>query len=439
MAFLTENAVSTAFTDRERDVMAQVALELMPGVDVLAQRWAEAIRLDAPVEKIPQMRRTLAGMTSEILRGFFQRLAEGDPEGALSVYERFIYGLIHSQLDEPERQRATIEVLFSSAEPIRTLLVREIERILGAEERRATYVLLCFSRLWSVAAELLGQTYSHLREAHLRRLYDEAQRTAEHLRESEERFRLLVGELKRTRDAALESSRLKSAFLANMTHEIHTPLNIILGYVDLMAERLNELGDEERARDFGDPVRRAGTRLLGTINAILEISKMEAGGYKLAPRDINLAEFTVRLLGEFKVLAERKGLALSARVDAPDAVVRCDENCLSNALTNLLQNAIKFTESGAVTVRVYRDGDQAECLEIADSGIGIDPAYLPHIFEPFSQENNNPARRFEGVGLGLALVRKYLELNGARIAVASEKGKGSTFTIRFRGSALPQP
>jgi signal transduction histidine kinase len=439
MASFTENALSADFSDRERDVMAQVARALVPGVDALGRRWAEAIPIDAPAEKIPQMRRTLAAMTTEILSGFFERLAHGDPVGALSVYRHFIEGLIHSQVDEPERQRATIEALFGAARLVRVLLAQEIERVLRGEELCATYALLCFSRLWSYAAESLSLTYSRLREDHLRALYDGAQRSAGRLRESEERFRLLVGELTQARDAALESSRLKAAFLANMTHEIHTPLNIILGYADLMAERLGELGDEQRARDFGDPVRRAGSRLLGTIDAILEISRMEAGGYKLAPRDINLAEFSARLLGEFRVLAERKGLALRARVEASEAVVRCDENCLSNALTNLLQNAIKFTERGAITVRVYRDSAQKECLEVADSGVGIDPAYVPHIFEPFSQENSSPTRKFEGVGLGLALVRKYLELNGARITVASEKGKGSTFTIRFGSSTLPKP
>lgn len=434
-----DNLALPAFDDRERDVMADVARRLIPNIGALAVCWAEAIRLEAPAEKVPQMRHTLAGMTAAILSRFFERLAHGDPEGALSVYGRFIEDLIRSQLNEPERQRATIEALFAAARLLQEPLTQEIERALGAEERRATYALLCFSRLWSYAAESLGLIYSRLREQHLRQLYDEARRSAEQLRQSEERFRLLVEELTEARDAALESSRLKSAFLANMTHEIHTPLNIILGYADLMAERLGELGDQRHAREFGDPVRRAGHRLLETINAILEISKMEAGAYKLAPRDIMLADFTAHLLGEFKVLAARKGLELSARLEAPDAVVKFDENCLSNALANLLQNAIKFTARGAVSVRVYRDPAGVQCLDVADSGVGIDAAYVPHAFEVFSQENNGPTRNFEGVGLGLALVKRYLELNGAQISVASEKGKGSTFTIRFLdGTALPR-
>ena len=237
-------------------------------------------------------------------------------------------------------------------------------------------------------------------------------------------------ELTRARDAALEASRLKSAFVANVTHEIYTPLNIILGYADLMTERLEELRDE-RANDYGEPVRRAGKRLLDTVASILEISRIEAGAYRLDPKPIRLAEFIERLLGDFRILAASKHLALSAKIDEPQATVEFDESCLSNAVTNLLQNAIKFTERGEVVMRLGRDACGALCLEVRDTGVGIDPSYLPHIFDVFSQENPGLTRRYEGVGLGLSLVRKYLELNGAELKVMSEKNKGSTFTIRF--------
>jgi signal transduction histidine kinase len=113
--------------------------------------------------------------------------------------------------------------------------------------------------------------------------------------------------------------------------------------------------------------------------------------------------------------------------------VSFDEICLANVLTNLLQNALKFTERGEVAVRLWRDA--ALCLQVRDTGVGIDANYLPHVFEAFSQENPGLTRRFEGVGLGLSLVRKYLALNGAEIAVASEKHRGSTFTIRFARDA----
>src|SRR5262249_14993570 len=119
----------------------------------------------------------------------------------------------------------------------------------------------------------------------------------------------------------------------------------------------------------------------------------------------------------------------------PRAVVVFDQACLSNTLINLLQNAIKFTERGEVTVRLWRGEDTALRLQVRDSGVGIDPRYLPHIFEAFSQENPGLTRKFEGVGLGLSLVRKYLELNAAEITVSSEKNRGSAFTIRFAPEA----
>jgi PAS domain S-box-containing protein len=538
-----DNLEQPLFSNRERDLMAEVARRLLPNLERVADRWAEAIKLDAPADKLPGMRQTLRRMTVPFLSGFFEQLSAGNPEGALAGYRSFIEGVIRGQLDEPERQRATIEALFSSARAVRDLLRLEIEQSLGGDEGRIAAVLP-FSRLWGQAVESTGLIYARLREAHLRQLYDDARRTAEKLRESEERFRLVVEEAKDyaiwmadtagrvaswnrggeqmmgyaageiagrhiacffppderaagkpeelienarvhgrfetegwwlrkdgsrfaahlviaalhdgtnrllgfsmicrdttedkrreleltlARDAALEASRLKSAFVANVTHEIHTPLNIILGYADLMAERLTEL-DDARAKDYADPVRRAGRRLLDTVGSILEISKIESGAYPLDAKPIMLAEFVERLLGEFKILAERKGLVLRAEIDEPQASVSFDEGCLANALTNLLQNAIKFTERGEVAVWLGRDARAALCLEVRDTGVGIEADYLPHIFEVFSQENPGLTRKFEGVGLGLSLVRKYLELNGAEIAVTSEKGRGSRFTIRF--------
>ncbi len=419
------------FSNRECDLMAEVARRLLPNLERVAERWAEAIDLDAPADKLPGMRQTLRGMTVPFLSSFFEQLSERNPQGALALYESFIESIIRGQLDEPECQRATIDALFSSARAVRGLLTQEIGAVLEGDEGRVAAVLP-FNRLWSEAIESTGRIYARLREGHLRQLYDDARRTAEKLRESEERFRLLVEEAKEARDAALEASRLKSAFVANVTHEIHTPLNIILGYADLMAERLTELSDP-RASDYADPVRRAGKRLLDTVSSILEFSKIESGAYRIDPKPIVLGEFIERLLGEFRILAIKKGLALNAEIDEPRAVVSFDEICLANVLTNLLQNALKFTERGEVAVRLWRDA--ALCLQVRDTGVGIDANYLPHVFEAFSQENPGLTRRFEGVGLGLSLVRKYLALNGAEIAVASEKHRGSTFTIRFARDA----
>jgi len=237
-------------------------------------------------------------------------------------------------------------------------------------------------------------------------------------------------ELSAARDAALEASRLKSAFVANMTHEIRTPLNVILGYADLMAERLAELRDES-GLEYGEPIHRAGQRLLDTIGAVLDLSRIESGAFELKPTTIALADMVERHVQDLSVLARKKGIELACQIDEADAQVIFDEHCLSNTIINLLQNAIKFTDRGGVTVRVFRDRAGVLSLEVRDTGRGIDAAYLAHLFEPFSQEDHDSLPAHEGAGLGLALVKRYVEFNRARIAVESVRNSGTTFTVRF--------
>jgi PAS domain S-box-containing protein len=237
-------------------------------------------------------------------------------------------------------------------------------------------------------------------------------------------------ELARARDAALEASRLKSAFIANMSHEIRTPLNVIVGYCDLIADHLLEQGDGSQ-RSSLDAIGRGSERLTRTIDSILDLSKIEAGAITLRPVSSEIAPLVERLVQDFRIAAERKGITLSSVIETTDSSVVFDEHCLNQALTNLLDNAIKFTDRGAATLRLYRAIDGTLCLALHDTGIGIGQEFLPKLFTPFSQEQSGNTRRFEGTGLGLTLVRKYLELNGARISVESEKGKGTTFTVSF--------
>ena len=232
------------------------------------------------------------------------------------------------------------------------------------------------------------------------------------------------------RDAALQSARLKSAFLANMSHEIRTPLNIILGYNALIADEFAMLDERSRSTMI-EGARRAGNRLTATIDGILDISKIETGNFEVKPVRLALASVLERQLEELQILAREKGLSLSCEVEERESVIRFDEYCFTNAVMNLLQNAIKFTPRGSVRLRLHRDQAGVLCLDVQDTGIGIDPSYLPHIFEAFSQGESGYARRFEGSGLGLTLTRRYLELNGAQISIDSERGRGSTFRIRF--------
>jgi PAS domain S-box-containing protein len=237
-------------------------------------------------------------------------------------------------------------------------------------------------------------------------------------------------ELARARDAALESARLKSAFLANTSHEIRTPLNVILGYTDLLGEHLADIGDHTQDA-YLEALGRAGRRLLTTIQQILDYSRLEAGALAFSPSAIALAPFIEDQVNDLNLLAAEKGLKLRLDIAESDATVRFDEYCLQSALTNLLDNAIKFTDRGEIVLGLNRDSSGTLNLEVRDTGIGIDTDYLPRLFEPFSQEQAGHSRRFEGAGLGLAFARKCVELGGARISAASRKGEGSTFTIAF--------
>jgi PAS domain S-box-containing protein len=236
--------------------------------------------------------------------------------------------------------------------------------------------------------------------------------------------------LARARDAALEADRLKSAFLANMSHEIRTPINIIMGYSDLVADYLTQRGDDSQA-EFLTAIARAGGRLLHTIDAILDYSKLSSRSLETAPERVRLEPLIERQLRQVSIAAQRKRLTLTYINEATDAEIWCDEYCLTRALEHLLENAIKFTHQGEVRVRAYFDGAAALRIDIIDTGIGIDPAFLPRLLEPFSQEDCGFTRRFEGSGLGLALAKGYLECNGARLCASSQKGAGSVFSLIF--------
>ncbi|HSD09743.1 MAG TPA: HAMP domain-containing sensor histidine kinase [Candidatus Binatia bacterium] len=247
---------------------------------------------------------------------------------------------------------------------------------------------------------------------------------SEQLREDRER------ELERARDAALEASRMKSSFVRNMSHEIRTPVTVIVGYIRLIGEQLETIGDEAQRALF-EAVERNSTRLLNTVHGILDISRMESGSFQIHPERIELGPFIEEKVAEFRKLAEDKGLSLTERIDARAAAVTFDEYSLSRALASLLDNAIKFTAQGNVLVWLGRSADGRLSIEVRDTGVGIDPAYLPHLYEAFSQEKLGSARPFEGSGLGMALAREFLELNGAAISVESQKGKGTRFAIHF--------
>jgi len=178
-------------------------------------------------------------------------------------------------------------------------------------------------------------------------------------------------------------------------------------------------------------VERAGNRLIGTVDDILDQSRIESGTVPKTVERLQLTPLIEAVVRSSTPAAVAKRIGLSCTIDAPNVIVEADRRSLTIALAKILANAIKFTEHGAVEVGLKMTSRNAAMIEIRDSGIGIAKDYIPRPFEPFSQERDNYARPFEGIGLGLTIARHFLELNNAWIAVQSEKGRGSIFTIHF--------
>jgi signal transduction histidine kinase len=241
-------------------------------------------------------------------------------------------------------------------------------------------------------------------------------------------------ELDRARQAIRDAMGLRSAFLANMSHEIRTPLNAIIGYAGIIAEHLEARGEQIDA-PLVEGIERGCQRLLRTIQNVIDMAKLERGLFQLRPVEIALSPFIECRVAAMRAIADSKGLRLEYRSDEPAAHVRFDEYSLGLALDHLIENAIKFTRSGTVSIQLARDPERRLYVQVRDTGIGIDARYLDQLYEPFSQEMQGDTRPYQGLGLGLAVTKRFLGLNGASISAESRVGAGSTFTIRF-GSEL---
>jgi PAS domain S-box-containing protein len=236
-------------------------------------------------------------------------------------------------------------------------------------------------------------------------------------------------ELVEALNKAEESDRLKSAFLAQMSHEIRTPLNVILTSIPLLADEISDKDDELKI--ILDSVKSAGRRLQRTIDMILNMSSVQSGNYKPVFEKFDLLVDVNKMINELKSLSDDKGLELKFTCPNNNALITADRYTVNQIFQNLINNAIKYTLKGYVEVYINDNDNEKLKVEVRDSGIGMSDEYLHKLFMPFSQEDVGYKREFEGNGLGLALVKKYIELNQADISVESEKNIGSVFTVTF--------
>jgi signal transduction histidine kinase len=246
----------------------------------------------------------------------------------------------------------------------------------------------------------------------------------------------LFSELAEKSAALAVASSNKSQFLSSMSHELRTPLNAIIGLTDMLVSNAGRFGTEKALEPL-NRVHRAGTHLLGLINQVLDLSKIEAGKLELNPQTVELLPLVDEVVGTARQLAEQNKNRLV--VDAPaDLGALCvDPMRLRQILLNLLSNACKFTKQGEVKLRARRIGNGRGWVElsVADTGIGMTPEQQARLFEEFSQAEATTSQKFGGTGLGLAISRKLARMMGGDVTVTSEPGRGSVFTLRVPGAA----
>ena len=252
------------------------------------------------------------------------------------------------------------------------------------------------------------------------------QLSADQLRQSNLRLDQALGEAK-------ESARVKTAFLATVSHELRTPMNGVIGMTSLLME--TSLTSEQQS--YAETIRQCGEALLQLINDVLECSKIEAGKLELECLDFNLRTTVEQVLAQFAERAETKGLELTGLVHAAVPTgLKGDPGRLRQILTNLVANAVKFTDKGEVTLQAYLEEDLPDTtvirFEVTDSGIGINPSTQDKLFRPFVQADSSTTRKYGGTGLGLSISKQLVELMGGQIGVRSTEGQGSTFWCTAR-------
>lgn len=228
------------------------------------------------------------------------------------------------------------------------------------------------------------------------------------------------------KESAESADRMKTEFLAQMSHEIRSPLNAVLSFTSIVKELTSKIDSEDLDICFSG-INSASKRIIRTIDSILNMSDLQLGTYKVTRRKMDIVDLLKNLVFEFENLAAENNLELRLKTDVQKKLLSIDDYALSQILVNLVDNAIKYTRKGIVEIKLEVDNEIV--IKVKDTGIGISKEYLPRLFTPFTQEEQGYTRSYDGNGLGLALVKKYCDLLNAEIKVKSKKNYGTMFTI----------
>ncbi len=309
---------------------------------------------------------------------------------------------------------------------------KRVQELLEETQSQSEELSVQHSELESINAELEAQTEKlQASEEELRVQQEELQQTNEELAERSVLLEEQNTEIQKKSEALELSTRYKSEFLANMSHELRTPLNSILLLSRLLSEN-NEQNMSAEQIEFAKVIQSSGNGLLGLIDEILDLSKIEAGKMELEILDIPVQEIVDSIRNLFAVVAKEKGIEFEIVVskNAP-LVIKTDKMRLEQVLKNLISNGIKFTSKGSVVLNIYKDpkNDKRICFSVKDTGIGIPEAQQPLVFEAFQQADGSTKRKYGGTGLGLSISRELAKLLRGDISLKSVVNEGSEFTL----------
>lgn len=420
-------------------VAARLNKTQMVVVNPLRHDASKPFSIRTPLEggNFPALARALGGVHGS---GLFDDLANNPVVASWTYVPSFRWGMVVQQrtseafaLTRAQRDATLWLLLFMIpaiillAMAVARTITRPIRTAVSVAERVAAGDLEAHFEIDSHDETGLLLKAIRSMTSELRELYGSME---DKIRERTRELQLANEELSVARIAAEEANKTKSAFLANMSHELRTPLNAIIGYSEMLQEDAIDRGDEEPVKDL-KKIEGAGRHLLGLINDILDLSKIEAGKMEVFLEKVHIEPLVKDVLSIVQPLADKNGNVLELVCAAEVGVFLSDETKVKQSLLNLMSNANKFTNGGKVTLTVLREENGAVVFRVSDTGLGMTEDQLGRLFQAFTQADASTTKRFGGTGLGLAITKHFCTALGGDISVESVPGAGSTFTIRL--------